>query len=100
MNIAIATANKGWFDTSIEWLQQALSNIKKSDYKEDILRAKYTQKQIKSTHDAWLDKSGPVSKSHRTFPIPFDSKLRKKKKFKKVTSKGTVGARKFKKVQA
>ena len=88
---------KGWFDTSVEWLQQALSNIKKSDSKEDILRAKYTLKQIKFTHDAWLDKSGPVSKSHRTFAIPFDSKLRKKKKFKKVTSKGTVGQKILKK---
>ena len=148
MNIAITAANKGWFDNSIEWLQQALSkgklfskklikpfwtclpslaiiqlfcqkgnyiydlngflkiphfldNIKKRDSKEDIKRAKYTLKQIKSTHDAWLNKSGPVSKIHRTFAIPFDSKLRKKKKFKKVTSKGTVrGPENFKKVHA
>ena len=137
MNIAITAANKGWFDNSIEWLQQALSkgklfskklikpfwtcllslaiiqsfcqkgnyiydlngflkiphfldNIKKRDSKEDIKRAKYTLKQIKSTHDAWLNKSGPVSKIHRTFAIPFDSKLRKKKKFKKVTNQGRV----------
>ena len=26
VNIAITAANKGWFDNSIEWLQQALSN--------------------------------------------------------------------------
>ena len=28
VNIAITAANKGWFDNSIEWLQQALSKGK------------------------------------------------------------------------
>ena len=34
-------------------------------------------------HDHMLDKKGPISETHRTFPLPFNEKLRKKKKYKK-----------------
>ena len=36
------------------------------------------------SHDQYLDKRGPTSKSHRTFALPIDEKLRKKKKYRKV----------------
>lgn len=37
-------------------------------------------------HDFYLEKRGPVSRDSRTFPVPFDPKLRKKKKYKKLLS--------------
>ena len=39
-------------------------------------------RQMKHLHDQILDKRGPISGGHKTFPIPFDEKLRKKKKYK------------------
>ena len=33
------------------------------------------------------DNRGPISKTHRTYAVPFDEKLRKKKKFKKILNK-------------
>ena len=39
-------------------------------------------KQAMEIHDQFLDKRGPVSTTHRCFPLPFDEKLRRKKKFR------------------
>ncbi len=44
----------------------------------------------KILHDHYLDKRGPVGKSHRCFLQPFDEKLRKKKKFKRKRNQGKV----------
>ena len=71
----------------IEWFQHALSNIKPEDKKEDIKFAKETYHQALIQHDHLLDKRGPHSGEHRTFTIPFNKKLRKKKKYKKITEK-------------
>ena len=37
---------------------------------------------VKKIHDHTLDRVGPKSSTHRTHHIPFDKKLKKKKKFK------------------
>ena len=70
-----------------EWFQNALSNIKPEDKKEDIKFAKDTYRQALIQHDHFLDKRGPQSGEHRTFAIPYNKKLRKKKKYKKITEK-------------
>ena len=82
--IGVTAVNKGWVDNSVEWMEYALSNIKSEDSKEDIKAAKEFFKTTKDLHDQWLDKKGPVSKTHRTFAIPLDPKLKKKKKYKKI----------------
>ena len=106
VHIAITCTQRGWYDNTlgkkspqdiervnyktvflIEWLQNALSNIKPEDKKEDIIFAKEIYKQALTQHDHYLDKRGPLSGEHRTFTIPFNKKLRKKKKYKKVTEK-------------
>ena len=87
VHIGITATNKGWLDNGIEWFDHALSNIKPEDAKESIKKAKSSLKDAKITHDHLLDKRGPVSEEHRTFSVPFDSKLRKKKKYKKMKQK-------------
>ena len=116
VHIAITCTQRGWFDNSLgkkkalkmfhnyncnyvfgnfhlaffiylEWFQNALSSIKPEDKKEDIKFAKDTYQQVLRQHDHFLEKMGPKSGEHRTFAIPFDKKLRKKKKYKKITEK-------------
>ena len=36
----------------------------------------------KGIHDKTLERKGSISESHRTFPIPFNAKLKRKQKFK------------------
>ena len=43
---------------------------------------KARMKEAMEIHDQFLDKRGPVSTTHRCFPLPFDEKLRRKKKFR------------------
>ena len=39
-------------------------------------------------HDKYLDLKGPTSRNHRTYALPFDKKLRKKKKYKNIHKSG------------
>ena len=39
-------------------------------------------KEAMEIHDQFLDKRGPVGNAHRCFPLPFNEKLRRKKKFR------------------
>ena len=39
-------------------------------------------KEAMEIHDQFLDKRGPVGTAHRCFPLPFNEKLRRKKKFR------------------
>ena len=41
-------------------------------------------------HDFYLEKRGPIHSESRTFPVPFDEKLRKKKKYKKALKEHRV----------
>ena len=82
--LGIAGTNRGWLDTSISWYEAALSNVTQADSKDDIIFAKTQMKDAKKTHDHYLMTRGPISEIHRTNALPFDAKLKKKKKFKKV----------------
>ena len=82
--IGIAGTNRGWLDTSISWYEAALSNVTEADSNDDIIFAKSQMNDAKKTHDHWLMTRGPISEVHRTNALPFDGKLKKKKKFKKV----------------
>ena len=72
-----------WYDTCIQWLTIALQNSNQNPNMVDLKDLKRTYKKAIDAHDKYLDTKGPVSKKHRTFPLPFDKNLRKKKKFKK-----------------
>jgi len=41
-------------------------------------------------HDFYLEKRGPIHAESRTFPVPYDAKLRKKKKYKKALKEHRV----------
>ena len=86
--IGTRACNRGWMDTCVTWFNLALEKApEKAGSKEELSRMKELKKvratAIK-THDFYLEKRGPISKDSRTFPIPFDEKLRKKKKYKKL----------------
>ena len=49
---------KGWLDNSVEWLSNAVTNIKPSESEKDIKIAKNKFKSINELHDQWLDKKG------------------------------------------
>ena len=78
--------NRGFYDRAIEWMSAAIDfakipeNKAKKEYlksSEDILRT------MKVKHDAVLDKKGPRGEDWKTYTVPFDAKLLKKKKYKK-----------------
>ena len=48
-----------------------------------VNECKIELERAKDIHDQTLERKGPFSEGHRTYPIPFNSKLRKKKKYKK-----------------
>ena len=91
--IGIATCNKHLFDTCIQWLELAKtiadSRIKSLDkgLAREIGRH---LKWAKNIHDQSLEKYGPISMNHRTNAVPFDKKLRKRKKYK-TNQKAEIG---------
>ena len=60
INVGICATNRGWFDNSVEWFNNAISNIKSSDTKESIKLVKTSLRAAKITHDKILDKKGPI----------------------------------------
>ena len=90
--IGTVACNNRWFDVCIQWYEIAkplLSSIKdktsQNDYVKEFIQ--HYNWAIEA-HDKYLDLRGPTSKNHRTFALPFDEKLRKKKKYKKVRKSG------------
>ena len=80
--------NRGFYDRAVQWFQQTLTFA--GEEKLSSNETKVFQKQLKATirtHDKTLDQKGPVGSTGavewRTNRVPFDEKLRKKKKFKK-----------------
>ena len=49
---------KGWLDNSVEWLSNAMMNIKPCDSEKYFRIAKNKFKSIIELHDQWLDKKG------------------------------------------
>ena len=61
--------------------------------KEELIKLKEFKAQHQVAlkhHDFFLEKRGPLDKNSRTFPVPFDEKLRKKKKYKKALKEKRV----------
>ena len=49
-----------------------------------------TERVMRQKHDKVLVEKGPRGAKWRTFTVPFDEKLKKKKKFKKIIKEGKV----------
>jgi prolyl 4-hydroxylase len=86
--------SRGWIDTGITWFNLALEKApKKASSKEELTRLKELKK-VRATsikkHDFYLEQRGPIATNTRTFPIPFDEKLRKKKKYKKLLNEKKI----------
>eukprot|EP00095_Tigriopus_kingsejongensis_P006819 maker-scaffold82_size396747-snap-gene-1.16 protein:Tk06819 transcript:maker-scaffold82_size396747-snap-gene-1.16-mRNA-1 annotation:"hypothetical protein DAPPUDRAFT_308081" len=75
-----ASAN-GLYDSAADMLELA-TNMAKKEVEEDV-DLSYLLDYTPNVHDHFLDTRGQKSASHRTHQKPFDTKLRKKKKFKK-----------------
>ena len=76
-------------------MNKALLNYKTSQCKltprtkvehEKLIEMRNERKTAIKHHDHYLEKRGPHDSQFRTFPVPFDEKLRKKKKYKKVNN--------------
>ena len=77
--------NAGYHDTGIEWLElarQRINSKQTAGLSEEMKMIDVRIRDAKKIHDHFLDKSGVVGASHRCNRLPFDEKLRKKKKYK------------------
>jgi len=81
--------NRGFYDRSVLWFRETLSLAEKEGLPKN--QTKVFQSQLRAaikTHDKTLDLKGPTGSvgglEWRTNPVPFDEKLKKKKKFKKI----------------
>jgi len=86
-NIGIAANNDGFYDASIEWLSMAKKkgvNGKESDYAytDNVAKIDSLIRDGKKIHDHILDHRGMVGPRHRCFALPFDSQIRRKKKYR------------------
>ena len=84
--IGVSSVNEGYYDTGIQWLELARDKLVMGENL-DFLDGGIKQldnhiKAAKQIHDHYLDKSGVVGAKHRCNRLPFDEKLRKKKKYK------------------
>ena len=78
--------NRGFYDRAIEWMEVAIRFAKTAEIvpkKSYITSLEDTMKTLKQKHDLVLDKKGPRGDTWRTYTLPFDAKLYKKKKYKK-----------------
>ena len=74
----------------VEWLElskEKLTQTEAAKFLSEGLKT-FTRNlaDAKKIHDHFLEKAGPVSSKHRCNRIPFDQKLRKKKKYKSAKS--------------
>ena len=84
--------NRGFYDRAVEWFQQTLAFATAEGLSSNL--TKVLRNQLKATirtHDKTLDQKGRAGSvgavEWRTNRVPFDEKLRKKKKFKNVSAK-------------
>ena len=88
-NIGISACNRQWFDSCTKWLELAIKRWPGDKTSEGYKSALRSLQMARTVHDKTLEARGPLGKGklkHRTFLLPFDEKLRKKKKYKKVRS--------------
>ena len=100
LQIGVSAINEGYLDTGVEWIELAKDKLLASEdvfMTPDLELIDSTEKDSKRIHDHLLDHRGVVSPLHRCNPLPFDSKLRKKKKYKAAKAlKSTERAKKEK----
>ena len=86
--IGVSTVNAGYYDTGIEWLELARQRIKSPQQNiplsQEMKMIDVTIRDAKKIHDHFLDKSSVevLSGLVRCNRLPFDEKLRRKKKYK------------------
>ena len=69
---------------------QALQDVTDKDELKLVKKYKKELERAIEIHDLTLDRKGPYSPTYRTFPLPFNAKLRKKKKYKKAKKEKNV----------
>ncbi len=82
--------NRGFYDRATEWLEAAIwkaEEVEKTRSEEYIKILKSTLATMKAKHDKVLVQKGPRGENWKTFRVPFDQKLAKKKKYKKIKDK-------------
>lgn len=86
LQIGVSAVNEGYFDTGVEWIELAKGKLFASSedvfMTEDLKQIDSREKHSKQIHDHMLDHRGAVGAMHRCNRLPFDSKLRKKKKYR------------------
>ena len=88
LQIGISSINAGVFDAGVEWLELAQARLEGEGKNEemfmtpDMLNIKDRVEEARKIHDHILDHRGVVSGTHRCHRLPFNEKLRKKKKFR------------------
>ena len=69
---------------------QAIQDVTDKDDPKLVKKYKKELERAIEIHDLTLDRKGPYSPTYRTFPLPFNAKLRKKKKYKKAKKEKNV----------
>ena len=87
--IAKTAYNREYYNRAVEWFREAVEVAVKTKAKQVVSAARNLLRTTIKVHDRVLDKKGPQGssgeeKTWRTNPVPFDEKLRKKKKFKQL----------------
>ena len=87
LQIGISSVNAGVFDAGVEWLELAQASLGEGEHEDmfmtpDMLNIKDRVQEARKIHDHILDHRGVVSGTHRCHRLPFNEKLRKKKKFR------------------
>ena len=87
LQIGISSINAGVFDAGVEWLKLAQTTIGQVHNEDvfmtpDMQNIKTRLREAQKIHDHMLDHRGVVSGTHRCNRLPFNEKLRKKKKFR------------------
>ena len=87
LQIGISSVNAGVFDAGVEWLEMAQARLEGEKDEEmfitpDMQNIKDRVQEARKIHDHILDHRGVVSGTHRCHRLPFNEKLRKKKKFR------------------
>jgi prolyl 4-hydroxylase len=104
LELGTAACNRGWWDTGLEWYEVGIDKYKRGDDPgmtvKEVQEVQAKMKTAKGIHDQLLDKRGAISPSHRCYPLPFDEKLRKKKKYREARKNPKAKAVKVKSMVA
>ena len=94
------------FDAAVEFLEELVKTSEQEinlgissvndlfHHKVELQKYRINLKTTKKVHDGWLDKRGQYGIERRCNQYPFDSRLRKKKKFRKNYNAPVINSRK------